>query len=228
MRLSKNSLDILSNFTTLSNCVAFYQGKFQRMYSNSKHVYVEAFLEEEFPQEFGIYDLSQFISVNSLFSSPELAFNGDHVLISETAEGFNHVVKYMSCDKRLIMNAIAEDKEINGPTDAELVDQFTLKADTLTKILKAASVLTASHIRFVATDGKIKVTTFKPQDDQSSSAEFPVADSDKTYELVINIEYLKCMMHDYTVRIGKNGLVRLESQNMKINYMFKADSSSKL
>ena len=75
MKLSNETVNVLKNFSTINQGLEFKQGKTIKTVSSSKALMAEATLTDDFPETFCIYDLNQFLSVNSLFKDkPELVF----------------------------------------------------------------------------------------------------------------------------------------------------------
>ena len=84
MKLSDSTLSVLKNFSTINQSILFKQGKRLRTISVMKNILAEVTVEEEFPKDFGIYDLNQFLNGMGLHQSPELDFKNDsHVVIKE-------------------------------------------------------------------------------------------------------------------------------------------------
>ena len=84
MKLSDNSLTILKNFAGINNSILVKQGNKLRTISVAKNILAEADITEEFPRNFAIYDLNQFLNGLSLHQDPELDFtNYYHIVIRE-------------------------------------------------------------------------------------------------------------------------------------------------
>ena len=82
MKLSDSTLSLLKNFSTINQSILFKQGSKLRTISVMKNILAEATISEELPQDFGIYDLGQFLNGMGLHQSPELDFTNDnHVVI---------------------------------------------------------------------------------------------------------------------------------------------------
>ena len=60
MKLSDKTLTILKNFAGINNSILVKEGTNLRTISVAKNIHAEATIEEDFPREFGIYDLNQF------------------------------------------------------------------------------------------------------------------------------------------------------------------------
>ena len=65
--LSKNTLDVLKNFSSINSSIVFREGSTVRTISNAENILAKFTGEEFFPTDFAIYDLSQFLGGLSLF-----------------------------------------------------------------------------------------------------------------------------------------------------------------
>ena len=83
MKLSETTLNLLKNFSSINQSILFKSGTKLRTISVMKNILVEATVSEDFPRDFGIYDLNQFLQGMSLHSSPELDFEDEFVTIRE-------------------------------------------------------------------------------------------------------------------------------------------------
>jgi len=81
MKLSEQTLDILKNYSTINSNFYCGGGKTLRTISIMKNILAEADIDEDLP-EFGLYDLSEFLSTVSLYDSPNLDFEDTHVTIT--------------------------------------------------------------------------------------------------------------------------------------------------
>ena len=80
MKLSDNALAILKNFAGINNSILVKQGNKLRTISVAKNILAEAEIKEEFPRDFAIYDLNQFLNGLSLHQDPDLDFQQDTYL----------------------------------------------------------------------------------------------------------------------------------------------------
>ena len=84
MNLSDSTLNLLKNFSTINQSILFKEGNSLRTISVMKNILAEATINEDIPQDFGIYDLNQFLNGLSLHQSPDLDFaNNGYVVIKE-------------------------------------------------------------------------------------------------------------------------------------------------
>ena len=69
MKLSDKTLSILKNFKEINQSILFKQGNKLRTISVMKNILAEATVTEEFPKDFGIYDLTQFLNGLTLYNA---------------------------------------------------------------------------------------------------------------------------------------------------------------
>ena len=74
MKLSDSTLSLLKNFSSINQSLLFKEGNKLRTMSVMKTILVEATIGEDFPKDFGIYDLNQFLNGLGLHQSPQLDF----------------------------------------------------------------------------------------------------------------------------------------------------------
>ena len=80
MKLSDKTLVILKNFAGINNSILVKRGDSLRTISLAKNILAEANIKEEFPRDFAIYDLNQFLNGLGLHQDPELDFREDSFL----------------------------------------------------------------------------------------------------------------------------------------------------
>jgi len=132
MKLSDNTLTILKNFAGINNSILVKEGTKLRTISVAKNILAEADIKEEFPRDFAIYDLNQFLNGLSLHQDPDLDFKEESYL--SIREGKRRV-KYFFADPNVIISP--PEKEINLPSQDVC---FQLDSTSLEKLVKAAAV----------------------------------------------------------------------------------------
>lgn len=80
MKLSKETVDVLKNFASINSGIEFKTGNKIATISSSKTVLAKATLKDDFPQDFCVYDLNQFLSVYFLNKDPEIDFDESNVI----------------------------------------------------------------------------------------------------------------------------------------------------
>lgn len=131
MKLCKETLNVLKNFSTINKGIQFLEGNEVRVSAIDKSVMGIAKIKETMPQDFAIYDLPMFLSVHSLFTEPELEFHDDYLIFKEG----RRKVKYGFTDSRNVVGA---------PYDLELGSgerELFLSSTQLDSLKKASSIM---------------------------------------------------------------------------------------
>ena len=160
MKLSDNALAILKNFAGINNSILVKQGNKLRTISVAKNILAEAEIKEEFPRDFAIYDLNQFLNGLSLHHDPDLDFNQDSYL--SIKEGKRRV-KYFFADPNVII--APPEKEITLPSQDVC---FQLDSVTLDKLVKAAAVYQLPDMSAIGENGVIKLVVRDKKNDTSN------------------------------------------------------------
>ena len=133
MKLNSNTHDILKNFSEINTNILIKPGSELNTISTMRNIFVKATITESFDNEFGIYDLNEFLSVVSSLDKPELTLNDKHMTIS--TEGSRAKAKYFYSDPSGI---VAPTKDVNMP---ESDVTFTLSESNLAQLQKMAAIL---------------------------------------------------------------------------------------
>ena len=155
MNLSEQTVSILKNFSTINQNLLVKQGKVLNTMSAMKNIVAKAEVDEEFPVEFAIYDLNEFMSCLSLFSNPELTFDDGFVVMSETGSK-GKKLKYWFSDPSVVTSP---SKELTMPSNEV---KFPMDSSVLSEVQKAAAVIGAPDM--VLESGELRVTDKKNED----------------------------------------------------------------
>ena len=82
MQLSNDTVEVLKNFSTINPNLVIEPGQKIQTISESKTVMAKAEIVEDFPNEIGVYDLNEFLSVLNLIESPSLDFKDKYLTVS--------------------------------------------------------------------------------------------------------------------------------------------------
>ena len=129
--------------------------------SIAKNIVSRAEIEETFPNTFGIYDLSEFLSVLSLVDNPSITFSENYCTVSD-GSGLSSV-KYFYSDPEMLS---APKKDIVMP---ECEVKFLLTNETLSKIKRASSALGYDNISIRPSGNSIEIAVVDTEDSTSNS-----------------------------------------------------------
>ena len=133
MKLSEKTVNLLKNFAGINQSILFKKGNKLRTMSVMKNILAEAEVEEEFPKDFAIYDLVQFLNGVSLYANPQIEFTTDSNLTIR--EGKDRKTKYFFADPSVVV--APPEKSIALPTEDVC---FSLDSDQLASLMKASAV----------------------------------------------------------------------------------------
>lgn len=218
MKLSDKTLSVLKNFSSINQSILFKGGSKLRTISVMKNILAEAEVEEDFPKDFGIYDLNQFLQSLDLHQNPELDFSeNEHVLIREGKS----LSKYFFADPNVIVTP--PDKSISLPSQDVC---FVLSTDQLAKILKAASVLQLPDLSVIGENGVVKLVARDKKNDTSNDFSVDVGETDSTFSFNFKVENIKILPGSYEVVISSKLLSRFQSKDHKLTYYIALEPDS--
>ena len=220
MKLSDKTLSFLKNFSTINQSILFKQGRSLRTISVMKNILAEATIDEELPQDFGIYDLSQFINGIELHkpSIPEFDFaNDNHV---EIKEGRSRS-KYFFADPNVIITP--PDKPIELPSEDVT---FELSTDQLDKLLKAAAIYQLPDLSVVGENGAVKLLVRDKKNDTSNSFAIAVGETDSTFNFNFKVENIKILPGTYDIVVSQKLLSRFSAKNHDLTYFIALEPDS--
>ena len=218
MNLCDNTLGILKNFAGINNSILVKEGNQLRTMSVAKNILAEARIDEEFPREFAIYDLNQFLNGLSLHQDPELDFKEDTYL--NIREGKRRV-KYFYADPNVIVSP--PEKEITLPSEDVC---FQLESVTLEKLLKAAAVYQLPDLSAVGDAGVIKLVVSDKKNDTTNEFAIVVGETAKKFTFNFRVENIKIITGAYDVVISSKLLSRFTCTSIPLTYYIALEPDS--
>lgn len=208
MKLSKDTLALFKNFASINSNLTIKAGNKLTTISSGKNIMAETVVSEQFPIDFGIYDLNEFLGAMSLFETPELEFSDKYVTVKE---GKNSV-RYFAANQS-VLTAVPNVKQFPA-ADIE----FDLSSQMLTQVQRVASILKVSDISFVGDGETVTVNVGDKSNPTGSSFDSEIGVTDKTFKVKFKVENLKMMTGDYRVSIGGKKISRFQATNQQLMY----------
>ena len=218
MKLSESTVSLLKNFSSINQSILFKEGQKLRSISVMKNILVEANVSEEFPKDFGIYDLNQFLNGLSLHQSPDLDFDNDQYVVIKEGRSRS---KYFFADPSVIV--APPEKEITLPTEDVC---FQLTSQQLEKLKKAASVYQLPDISVIGEAGVIKLVARDKKNDTSNDFSIIVGETDNEFVFNFKEENLKIVPGNYDVVVSEKLLSRFQNQNIDVTYYIALEPDS--
>jgi hypothetical protein len=219
MKLSESTLSVLKNFSTINQSILFKQGSQLRTISVMKNILAEVTVEEEFPKDFGIYDLPQFLNgIGVLYNNPDFDFQNDgYVLIKEGKMRS----KFRFADPNVIITP--PDKAITLPSEDV---SFELSTEKLDKLLKAATLYQLPDFSVVGENGVINLVVCDKKNETSNSFSITVGDTEATFAFNFKVENIKILPGTYEVAVSQKLLSRFTSKNHDLIYYIALEPDS--
>ena len=218
MKLSDNTLTILKNFAGINNSILVKGGSKLRTISVAKNILAEAEITEEFPRDFAIYDLNQFLNGLSLHQDPDLDFKEDSYL--SIKEGKRRV-KYFFADPNVIISP--PEKDIQLPSQDVC---FQLDSTSLEKLVKAAAVYQLPDLSAIGEAGVVKLVVRDKKNDTSNEYAIVVGETDQEFTFNFKVENIKIIPGAYDVVVSQKLLAQFTNSKYNLCYYIALEPDS--
>jgi hypothetical protein len=220
MKISNKTLDILKNFSEINQSILIKAGKDLKTVSTLKNILAHAEVEEDFPQDFAIYNLNEFIGLLSILNEPDLTFDDKYLTVSINDDK----VKYFYADPTFI---VKPEKELTMP---ECEINFDLTKDTYLYLNKMATILQLHDIQLKGCpkSNKVYLCLTNKKDNTSNDYSRVVGNStSKSFNIFFKRENLKIIPGDYTVSISSKGISHFKNNKENLEYWIALEPDSK-
>jgi|TARA_B100001094_G_scaffold332524_1_gene405016 hypothetical protein len=218
MKLSDSTVNILKNFSNINQSLLFKEGKKLRTISVMKNILAEVEVNEDFPKDFGIYDLNQFLNGLSLHQSPELDIENDSYMVIREGKMKS---KYFFADPNVIITP--PDKDI-VLTSEEIA--FNLNTQQLDKLLKASAVYQLPDLSVVGENGVVKLVVSDRKNDTSNDFSIIVGETENIFSFNFKVENIKILPGSYQVSISKKLLSKFVNSDKNLTYWIALEPDS--
>ena len=226
MNLSNETVSVLKNFASINQNLVIKAGSSISTMSAMKNIVASAEVKEDFPTEFAIYDLNEFLASVSLFDKPSLDFKDDFVVMTEDGSS-GKALKYWYSDPSVVTTVT---KEITMP---ECEVSFSLENGLLSNVQKAAAIIGVPDMVLEGMDSGIallKVTDKKNATANDYAIKIDVNNQDEKnlpYKFWFKVENLKLLSGTYDVSISSKNISHFVNGNVDIKYWIALEPESK-
>ena len=220
MKISNKTLDILKNFSEINQSILIKKGKKLKTVSALKNILAHADVEEDFPQDFAIYQLNEFIGVLSTMNNPELSFNDKYVLLKEDNGAST---KYFFADPSVV---VAPEKDVNMPSEDI---KFSLSEKQYNDLMKMSSILQLNDvmIKGCTKSNKMLLAVTNKKNDTSNDYSVQVGDDvTEPFKMYFKTENLKMVAGDYNVFISSQGISHFKNDKENLEYWIALEPDS--
>jgi hypothetical protein len=217
MILSKRTIALLKNFQSIQPSILLMPGNYittQSIQGDTGDIIAWAEVEEDFPVEFGIHDLSSFISTISLFEGdPELNFEENYVEISKGGMKF----KFHRTSSSLISSPREKRVRLEGEYS------FTISSEAMKQAIRISSTNSLPFLKISGKDGKVYMESTSEFTDNSLSSEYGEYTGDGDFTTSLRWENVRILPMSYEVDIIPSKFVRFQTPDQKLNYVISVD-----
>jgi hypothetical protein len=222
MKLSDNTIAVLKNFGSINQGIFFKKGKTLRTVSTGKNILAKATIPDEITNEFGIYDLNEFLSVVSLYKNDlDVEFDSKNLVISGL-KGRSSMT-YRTCEQTMIVSP--PEKELQMP-DPEIT--ISLTESDFKWILDTANVLGSPQIAIQSDGSIVKVVTLDVANDSAHTQSLDLeVESTGKYRMIFKTENIqKVLSGPYDIKVSSKGIAHFKNTKFPIEYFITTEVGS--
>ena len=203
MKISKQTKEILKNFSTVNPSIAFKAGNKIRTVSEQKNILAEATVAETFPKDFAIYELNQFLGLTSLFEDGDFEFGDSKVTLTDGASKS----RYTYTDSTMVTTP--PEKNIDLPS---VEVSFKMSKDVFAKVLNAANQLQLPEIVVRGDKENVVLVATDTKNPTSNEFEVNVGVTTAEFKFIFKAENFRMIAGDYDVDISSKGISHFKGQ----------------
>jgi hypothetical protein len=217
--LSAQTLTFLKNFSGINKNILVRAGNTLSTVSEAKNILAFATIEETVDQDFGIYDLNEFLGAVALLENPALTFDTSSVALTSGKS----TVKYRFADESILTFPT---KKLNMPA-ADITVEIT--GETLNLIRKAASALGHAVASIKKENGGITLSVIDPKNPTANTYSIVLLDTTDiaaAFDLQFLIANLKVIPGDYKVKISSKLISHWDHVTEPVEYYIALEKTS--
>lgn len=196
MKLSKDTIAKLKNFSTINQSILFNPGREISTISPQKTVLAYAQIEDEIPSQAGVYDINRLITAISLLDDPEILFEKDKFVIKS---GSNEI-KYTYAAPNLIVTPPS--KGINIDRDS-YKGKFHMEWDDLKRAIQSIGILQLRELSIEGNSEGVSISAVDADNPTADKYTKKIKDLEckDPFKILISVDNLKLMGYDYTIYV---------------------------
>ena len=220
MKLSSNTTMVLKNFATINQNLVIKEGSELLTMSSMKNIVAKATVEENFPKEIAIYDLNEFLASLSIFKSPVLEFEEQHLTIKEEDQPHKKLTYFYS-----------DPSVVQSPTNTIAMPseevKFHLDINKLLEMKRAAGVIGSPDMVLQKSSGNSSLLVKDKKNDTANNYSSDIkTDGDGEYKFFFKVENLKLFDGDYDVKISSKNISHFKNDKSNIEYWIALEPES--
>ena len=217
MKLSNETLNVLANFASMNPNLEFKKGKDIKTISSTKAVLAKAVLKDDFPQDFCVHDLNQFLMTYNHSKDTEIKFEDKNIIVEYNPRS---KVEFRMSEKSTIL--VPPDKELSLPS----IDvKTTIKEEDFKDFLKISSMLKSPHMAIESDGDTVFLISYDAKDNSAHKQSIKIDDGNgKKFRIAFLIENIRFIAGTYDVEVSSKGLALFKNKNQAIQYFVAAEA----
>jgi hypothetical protein len=219
MKLSKETIEILKNFSDINQSLVFNAGKKIKTMNSLKNILAHANVVEDFPRQFAIYNLNEFLGYLATMSEPEIVIEENYIKVTDKI--IQDKYKYANTDY-----IVSPEKDIKV-TDYSI--KVHIKEDVFRMIDKKTTILQL-HDLYLKGDTKsnsISLCASNKKNDSSNEISIKVGEGvSKKFNVVLKKENLKIIPGNYDISISPKGIAYFKNDKLDVEYWIALEPDS--
>lgn len=224
MKLSDNTIEVLKNFSTINQGLVVRPGNTLKTISAGRTIMAQAVIDEEFFQEFGIYDLNKTLSLLSMNkAAPEVAVDKESLVFTGLA-GAAKIRQRFSPINLIFGHDKQDTSKMPQAFDIEVI----ITQEIQNWIFSAGAILKCPNIVIKSEAGssaEICATDIKGHVVDDASVGLQGKWNGTPFQAVLKIENIKIVPGAYDVSISKAGITRWVHKSKNITYWIALETS---
>ena len=217
MKISKQTFEVLKNFSEINENLLIKPGNKLQTISVMKNVLAEATVEETFDKEFAIYDLNSLLSVLSLYESPDITLGDDYLTISQGKSSS----KFWYADPSLV---VSPTKTITMPSSEVKV---RITQSNYTDLLKASNIMQLNDIGLVSDGDTINLIATDKKNQTSNQFNVEVAEGNGTkFNFYFKRDNLRMIPGEYDLTVSSKNISHWVNANKNLQYWVALETDS--
>lgn len=217
MKISKQTFEVLKNFSEINENLLIKPGNTLQTISVMKNVLAEATVEETFDKEFAIYDLNSLLSVLSLYESPDITLGDSYLTVSQGKSSS----KFWYADASLV---VSPTKTITMPSSEVRV---RITQSNYTDLLKASNIMQLNDIGLVSDGDTVNLIATDKKNQTSNQFNVEVAEGNGTkFNFYFKRDNLRMIPGEYDLTVSSKNISHWVNANKNLQYWVALETDS--
>lgn len=219
MKVSKETTEILNNFSKINKNFLFTEGSTLQTLNSSKSMLVEAKISELIPSRAGVVDLTKILDCLKSFNDSELFFNENSVKVandySEATFGLFPEEQIPHLKKAVSFDPSGVSFTLNWLTLSEIIRYSNLMG---VKISQTSNSRTFDSVSFSGNGELMTVQVQESRTVQNETLKISLGESDRKFNFSLQAKELVFIEDEYLCEVSNTKTIRFTGKNKPITY----------